>query len=214
MAGADRGDRPAPWRPTPDQLEGARQHLLPDVIATGLDVLFCGINPSLYSTAVGHHFARPGNRFWPTLHRAGFTDVQLSPFDDAELLPLGFGVTNLCPRTTARADELSPDELRDGARALRAKIARFRPRFLAVVGFTAYRAAFERPHAEAGPQPESLGDSTVWLLPNPSGLNAHHSIADLASLYGDLAQAVEAAPRRRSAPAGPPISAPVRRPRR
>jgi len=184
--------RVQPWRPTPAQVEDARDHLLPDVIAPGLDVLFCGINPGLYSTAVGHHFARPGNRFWPTLHRAGLTPTLLSPFDDGAMLDLGFGLTNIWPRTTARADELTLDELLSGARLLRTKIARLRPRFLAVVGFTAFRAAFEKPGAQAGLQPEPLGDTEVWLLPNPSGLNAHHPAATLAALFGELAQAVAA----------------------
>ena len=184
-------------RPTIAELDDARHHLLPDVLAPALDVVFCGINPGLYSTAVGHHFARPGNRFWPTLHRAGFTPGVMSPLDDATLLDLGYGLTNVCRRTTARADELTPDELRAGARLLRGKILRFQPRFLAVVGFTAFRTAFDRPGATGGRQQESIGDTTVWLLPNPSGLNAHHPVTALATMFGELAQAVAGSSRHR-----------------
>lgn len=176
----------APWRPTQDQLESARAAVLPDVVAPGLRILFCGINPGLYSTAVGHHFARPGNRFWPTLHKAGFTPRLFSPFEDRALLALGFGLTNIAPRTTATADELEPDEIRAGGRALRRKVLRLRPRFLAVVGFTAFRVAFDLPAARGGLQPEPIGSTQVWLLPNPSGLNAHHSPAALVSLFRAL----------------------------
>jgi TDG/mug DNA glycosylase family protein len=158
----------------------------PDLIVPGLDVLFCGINPGLYSAAVGHHFARPGNRFWPALFAAGFTSRLFTGFDDRALLAHGCGLTNLVKRSSARADEVTVAELRAGAKALRRKLVRYRPRFLAVVGFGAYRTAFERPRAVAGPQPEPIGDTTVWLLPNTSGLNANHLPAQLAVLFEDL----------------------------
>lgn len=158
----------------------------PDLIVRGLDVLFCGINPGLYSAAVGHHFARPGNRFWPALFAAGFTPRLFSGFDDGELLGLGCGLTNIVKRSSARADEVGADELRHGAKLLRRKLARYRPRFLAVVGLGAFRTAFERPRAVVGPQPERIADTTVWLLPNTSGLNANHLPAQLALLFEDL----------------------------
>jgi TDG/mug DNA glycosylase family protein len=175
-----------PWRPSRAQLVAARANKVPDVIAPRLGILFCGINPGLYSAAVGHHFARPGNRFWPTLYAAGFTPRQFTGFDDHELLAQGLGLTNLVARASATADELSPDELRAGATKLRHEVARYRPRFLAIVGFGAYRTAFQRPSAPGGPQPEQLGSTKLWLLPNPSGINANHSFAELARLYEQL----------------------------
>jgi double-stranded uracil-DNA glycosylase len=152
-------------------------------------VLFCGINPGLYSAATGHHFARPGNRFWPALHRAGFTERQLAPWDERELLESGCGVTNLVARGTAGADELSSDELVAGRRRLLGKVKRYAPRFVAVLGITAYRTAFDQPHAALGWQDESLGGAAVWVLPNPSGLNAHHQLNDLARLFRELRDA-------------------------
>lgn len=174
------------WRPTKEQLVAARTKRLRDVIAPDLDVLFCGINPGLYSAATGHHFARPGNRFWPTLFASGFTPRLLTGFEDRSLLGLGFGITNIAPRTTATADELTPAELVAGARSLRRKVLRYHPRFLAVVGFTAFRIAFGQPKAVSGRQPGLIGPTTVWLLPNPSGLNAHHQPAQLGELFGEL----------------------------
>ena len=159
---------------------------LPDVIAPGLRVLFCGINPGLYSTAIGHHFGRPGNRFWPVLHGAGFTDRVYSPYEDRALLARGYGITNLCPRTTARAEELTADELALGARTLAAKVRRFRPRVLAILGVGAYRAAFAQPRAPLGLQPESVGGARVFVLPNPSGLNAHYGLPALVQHFGAL----------------------------
>jgi TDG/mug DNA glycosylase family protein len=161
-----------------------------DVIAPALRVLFCGINPGLYSGAVGHHFARPGNRFWKTLHAAGFTPRVLSPWQESELLALGLGVTNLVERSTATAAELSRDELARGARRLERRVARFAPAAVAFLGLDAYRAAFDRPAARVGPQPEGMGTTRVWLLPNPSGLNASYSAARLAAAFHELAQAV------------------------
>jgi double-stranded uracil-DNA glycosylase len=159
---------------------------LPDVIAPGLDVLFCGINPSLMSAARGHHFARPGNRFWPALHLAGLTPRRLAPEEDRELLRHGLGVTNLVDRSTRTAAELRPDELRDGAAALAALVAAYRPRVLAVLGITAWRLAAGRPRAVLGVQPERIGGALTWVVPNPSGLNAHHQLPDLARAYGEL----------------------------
>jgi TDG/mug DNA glycosylase family protein len=172
---------------------------LRDVIGPELDILFCGINPSLMSAERGHHFARPGNRFWPALHRAGLTPRQLSPTEDDELLRYGLGVTNLVDRPTRTAAELSRDELRAGARALAALVEANRPQVLAVLGITAWRTAWERPKAGLGLQPERLGPTTIWVLPNPSGLNAHHQIVDLATAYREMAVAA-----RRTARAGPP----------
>jgi double-stranded uracil-DNA glycosylase len=159
---------------------------LPDVVADDLDVLFCGINPSLTSAARGHHFARPGNRFWPALHRAGLTPRLLTPEEDRELLRHGLGVTNLVDRPTRTAAELTPEELRNGAAALAELVARHRPRVLAVLGITAWRQAFGRPRAVAGRQEERLGGSETWVVPNPSGLNAHHQLPDLARIYAQL----------------------------
>jgi TDG/mug DNA glycosylase family protein len=172
-------------------LEAARRRTLHDVIAPGLGVLFCGINPGLYSAATGHHFARPGNRFWPALHAAGFTDRRLHPSEDARLVDYGCGVTNLVARTTAAAAELSAGELRAGRRALARKVARFGPRIVALVGIGAYRVAFERPRAVAGPQPNTLAGARLWVLPNTSGLNANHQAADFARAFRALRDAVE-----------------------
>jgi TDG/mug DNA glycosylase family protein len=159
---------------------------VPDLVAPGLRVLFCGINPGLYSAATRHHFARPGNRFWPALRDAGFTDRLLRPWEERRLLQVGLGVTNLVARATAAADELTPDELRNGRRRLAAKVRRYRPRCVAVLGIGAFRTAFERPRAVAGLQVERLGGSAVWVLPNPSGLNANHQRADLARAFRAL----------------------------
>jgi double-stranded uracil-DNA glycosylase len=149
------------------------------VLAAGLRVVFVGINPGLYSGAVGHHFARPGNRFWKALRGSGFTEREWSPFDDGDLVTVGLGITNLVDRTTASAAELTVDELREGRDALEEKIARYRPATVAILGITAYRTGFGRPKAELGPQDEALARSPVWVLPNPSGLNAHHQLDDL-----------------------------------
>jgi double-stranded uracil-DNA glycosylase len=179
-----------PWRPTREELGTAAGRRVPDVVSTGLDVLFCGINPGLYSGAVGHHFARPGNRFWPALAASGFTDRVLSPFEEAELLSFGLGITNLVARATASADELAPEELRRGSRALARRVGRCRPRFVAFLGLGAYRVAFGRPDAGVGPRPEPVGPARAWLLPNPSGLNAHWRPPELAEAFAALRQAV------------------------
>jgi TDG/mug DNA glycosylase family protein len=159
---------------------------VPDVIAPGLRVLFCGVNPSLYSAAVGHHFARPGNRFWPALHAAGFTDRLLSPFEDGKLLQRGYGITNIVDRATATADELSGDEIVAGAQRLARKVQRYRPAVISFLGITAYRTAFLRPAATLGPQVEEIARAAVWVLPNPSGLNAHYQLPELARLFAAL----------------------------
>jgi TDG/mug DNA glycosylase family protein len=182
--------RPASSRPTPADLRRARRRTLPDVIGPGLRVLFCGINPGLYSAAVGHNFARPGNRFWKALHASGFTDRLYSPFEDASLLDLGLGITNLCPRTTATADELTPDEIARGGRDLLDKVALYRPRLVAVLGIGAYRLAFGRTEAVVGPQPDRIGASAAWVLPNPSGLNAHYSLESLTRHFRALRESL------------------------
>lgn len=173
-------------RPSRADLLAARDKTIRDVIAPGLKVLFCGINPGLYSGATGHHFARPGNRFWPTLYKAGFTPRLLSPSEERELLEFGYGITNLVPRATATADELKPDELKAGRRRLEAKVKRYRPACVAVLGIGAYRTAFERRAAELGPQDERLMDAVLWVLPNPSGLNAHYQLPDLARRFASM----------------------------
>jgi len=188
----DVADTLRPARPTPAELAAARQLTIPDVVAPRLGVLFSGINPGLYSAATGHHFARPGNRFWPALYRSGFTPRLLRPDEQDQLLGLGLGITNIVDRATARADELTADELREGGRALLAKAARLAPRWLAVVGVTAYRTAFGEPRAAVGPQELTAGQTRLWILPNPSGLNAHWTPATLARAFAELRKAVDA----------------------
>lgn len=183
-----------PPPPSREELLAAAGRTVPDVIAPGLSVLFCGINPGLHTALTGHHFAGPGNRFWPTLHAAGFTPRRLAPGEKAELLRYGCGITNLVDRATATAAELSAAELARGGEVLEAKVRHYRPRCLAVLGITAYRGAFGRPEAEIGPQPERIGGAPVWVLPNPSGLNAHYRPADMARLFGALREAVEGSP--------------------
>jgi len=175
--------------PSRTDLLAAQGRSVPDVIAPGLRVLFCGINPGLYSGAVGHHFARPGNRFWPALHAAGFTPRLLPPFAERDLLRSGYGITNLVNRATAAADELSRKQLQAGARRLAAKVRRYRPRILAVLGLGAYRSAFGEPKTVLGRQAKKIGDTQIWVLPNPSGLNAHYQPKDLARLFRALRQA-------------------------
>jgi len=181
---------PQPWKPTKEQLLAATEKTVRDVIAPNLRVLFCGINPGLYTAAVGHHFARPGNRFWPALHAAGFTDRVLSPFDERELLKSGYGITNVVPRATVSADQLTKEEIVAGGERLRAKVLRYRPRVLAVLGLGAYRTAFSQPKATVGRQEDRIGDTILWVLPNPSGLNANYQAADLARLFRDLRESV------------------------
>ncbi len=168
------------------ELAAAAELTIPDVIGPKLTVLFSGINPGLYSAATGHHFARPGNRFWPALHQSGFTDRQLSPGEQHLLPALGLGITNIVARASAKADELTAAELRAGGQRLAGLAVRLRPQWLAILGVTAYRTAFGQPHAVIGPQAEPLGDTRVWVLPNPSGLNAHWSAAGLAEAFMQL----------------------------
>jgi TDG/mug DNA glycosylase family protein len=177
--------------PTKAELLAAGGRTLPDVIAPGLKVLFAGINPGLYTAAVGHHFARPGNRFWPTLHAAGITPCRLDPSEEQALIPLGYGITNVADRATAAAAELSPAELAEGGKKLAEKVLRYRPRVLAILGIGAYRAAFARPRAVLGLQDESIGDTRLWILPNPSGLNANYQASDLARLFRELREWVD-----------------------
>jgi TDG/mug DNA glycosylase family protein len=178
-------------RPTRDQLLAAADRTIPDLAGPGLRVLFCGINPSLYSAATGRHFARPGNRFWPALHRSGFTPRLLRPSEQDELLGHGLGITNMVARATARADELSPAELVAGGVRLTATVAHWRPQWLAVVGVTAYRAAFGRPKAGMGRQDVTVADVPVWVLPNPSGLNAHYTVDGLAAAFRALREVAQ-----------------------
>jgi TDG/mug DNA glycosylase family protein len=180
-----------PWRPTAAELRAAAGERVVDLIAPGLAVLFVGINPGLYSAAVGHHFARPGNRFWPALHASGFTPRRLSGFEERELLSLGCGITNIVARATAGADELTAGELVAGAATLKRKVVRYRPLALAFLGVGAYRTAFGVRDAKLGPQPEMMSESRVWVLPNPSGLNAHYTLPRLAEMFRTLRLAMD-----------------------
>ena len=159
---------------------------MPDIVAPHLNILFVGINPGLYSGAVGHHFARPGNRFWPALQRAGLTPRLFTPEEERELLKSGIGITNIVNRTTAAASELSKKELAAGGRRLAAKIKRLKPRVVAFLGIDAYRTAFGVRQARGGLQPVTIGTARVWVLPNPSGLNAHYQLTDIARLFRRL----------------------------
>jgi TDG/mug DNA glycosylase family protein len=172
-------------------LAAAHGRGIPDVIAPGLNVLFCGINPGLWSAATGHHFARPGNRFWPAVYRGGFTPRQLRPEEQSELLRYGCGVTNLVRRATAQAAELTPAEIAAGGRRLVTTVRRVRPAWLAVLGSGAFRTAFGDRKAVVGPQPTRIGGARVWLLPNPSGLNAHFTVDTLAAEFARLRSVVE-----------------------
>ncbi len=178
-------------RPTMAQVAAAVGRTVPDLIRPHLKVLFCGINPGLYSGATRHHFARPGNRFWPALHAAGFTQRLVSPWDEQLLLDEGLGITNLVARATATAAELSGEELRAGRRRLERKVAQYRPRWVAVVGIGAYRTAFDRSKAVMGRQQERMRGSALWVLPNPSGLNANHQLPDLTQAFRALRETIE-----------------------
>jgi TDG/mug DNA glycosylase family protein len=167
-------------------VQAAHDKTVPDLIAKNLKVLFVGINPGLYTAAIGRHFGRPGNRFWPALYAGGFTPNLLSPFDNKQLLKFGYGITNLVPRATARADELNRDELVAGVKTLETKVRKYRPRIVAIVGVSSYRIAFARPKAIMGRQEEKIADATLWVLPNPSGLNANYQPADLKRLFAEL----------------------------
>jgi TDG/mug DNA glycosylase family protein len=177
---------PTPWKPTKRQLLAAQNKLVADLAAKNLIVLFAGINPGLYTAAIGHHFGRPGNRFWPALYAGGFTPRLFSPFEQSLLLDLKLGITNIVERATARADELTNDELRAGGRRLAAKVKRLRPTVIAFVGIGPYRIVSGVKDARVGLQKDLFGGSHAWVLPNPSGLNAHYQPAALAQLFGDL----------------------------
>ena len=177
------------FKPTKADLAAAYGKKIPDVIAPDLDVLFVGIHPSLYSGATGHHFARPGNRFWPTLHAAGFTDRVLHPSENRALLDFGLGVTNLVARSTAAASELEDEELVRGARTLKRKATRYAPRWVAFLGLGMYRTVTGEKDASVGPQESTFGPSGVWVLPNPSGLNAHYQLPELADMFAELRRA-------------------------
>ena len=173
-------------RPTREECLAAYGGTVPDLVAPGLSVLLCGINPSLMSAAIGHHFGNPANRLWPALHLAGFTPRRLHPTESHELLGYGVGVTNLVARATATAAELSAAEIRAGVGPLTALAEKYEPRYVAFLGLTSYRTAFGRPKAVIGPQEETLAGSRIWLLPNPSGLNAHYQLPDLARVFAEL----------------------------
>lgn len=179
-----------------DELERFRDETVPDLLPEGLRLLFVGINPGLWTAATGAHFARPGNRFYPALVAAGIlphlptiTDDGMAREDREMLVRQGIGITNLVRRATARADELSREELRAGARALTALVAARHPPVVAVVGLTAYRQGFGRPRAVSGEQPEQLAGARLWVVPNPSGLNAHDTVDSLARAYAEPARA-------------------------
>lgn len=178
-------------RPSQADLDAAANRSIADVIAPNLRVLFVGINPSLYSAWSGHHFARPGNRFWRTLHAAGFTPRQLHPSEERQLLDYGYGVTNFVNRATATAAELSTDELIAGGARLLQTVRHYQPQAVAVLGVTAFRAAFRQPKAQTGRQPDPLSGTPVWVLPNPSGLNAHYTPQALAAVFADFRRQLE-----------------------
>jgi len=176
-------------RPTPQEIRRASDKKVPDILARGLAVLFCGINPGLYSAAVGHHFARPGNRFWRALYDSGFTRRLLAPGEGASLLTHGLGITNLVARATASAADLTKTDLIDGRRLLERKVIRYAPRWIAILGIGAYRTAFGRPRAVFGLQTERMGKAGIWVLPNPSGLNASYQPAELSRAFRALREA-------------------------
>ncbi len=179
------------FKPTKEDLRDAINRTTEDLIDYNLKVLFCGINPGIWSGATGFHFAKPGNRFWKTLHLAGFTDRILHPSEEYELLESGYGITSFVKRTTARADELTAEEYVAGGKILVKKIKKYKPQNLAVLGIGAFRTAFQKPKAKLGLQEEKIEQTNVWLLPNPSGLNAHYQLNDLAKLFSEVRQAVE-----------------------
>ena len=180
-----------PFKPSKEQLADAKGKTVPDVIAKNLRVLFCGINPGLYTAAVGHHFARPGNRFWPALYKSGFTDRLLSPFDERELLKTKVGITNVVSHATASASELANEDFVKGGRTLRRKVRRYRPRIVAILGIEAYRKAFGQPEVAVGEQEATIGEAKLWVLPNPSGLNANYQLKDFTRLFRKLRKAAE-----------------------
>jgi double-stranded uracil-DNA glycosylase len=183
-------------RPTKAELLAAADKTIQDVIDYGLKILFCGINPGLYTAAIGHHYGRPGNRFWPSLHAGGITPRLLDPSEERELLPLGYGLTNVVPRASAGEKDLSRGEIVAGGKTLQGKVRKYQPKVLAVLGLGAYRVAFERPKAVVGLQEETIGETRLWVLPNPSGLNAHYQVANLAVLFRELRDFAESLAKR------------------
>ena len=179
--------------PTRAELEQAYDAVIPDLVGTRVRVLLVGINPSLYSGWSGRHFARPGNRLWKALHEAGFTDRLLHPSETDAILEAGLGITNLVARSTARADELTSEEMRAGVEPLRQLVRRLRTPYVAFLGVTSYRVAFGRPRAQVGRQPEPFEDAVAWVLPNPSGLNAHYQQPALSAAYRELRLAAQRA---------------------
>lgn len=178
-------------KPTKMQVLAAVNKTIPDVIALNLNVLFCGINPGLYTAATGHHFARPGNRFWKALHLGGFTPYLFHPSEQDKLLDLGYGITNVVKRASLNAAALSTEEFIAGGKDLEARVREYQPKWLAVLGVGAYRKAFDKPKAKIGRQSEKIGSTNIWVLPNPSGLNAHYTPQALGELFKELHQAVE-----------------------
>jgi len=172
-----------------EQIAAARK-TVPDVIGPNLQILFCGINPGLYSAWTRHHFARPGNRFWRALFDGGLTDRLLRPEEECELLRFGYGITNMVRRATGAADELTRKELVAGARSLGRKIRKYRPRSVAILGVSAYRIAYDSPGATVGLQSKKIGNALVWVLPNPSGLNAHFTPKSLGKLFTEFREAL------------------------
>jgi double-stranded uracil-DNA glycosylase len=178
--------RQKPPKPTAEELNAAQDRTIPDLIGPKLKVLFVGINPGLYSGATGHHFARPGNRFWPALHLAGITPRRLQPWEEQELLALGYGITGMVRRATATAQELKPAEYRAGAQRLEELVRTYRPRLVCFLGLGAYRTGFGRPKAQVGLQEETIAGVPLWIVPNPSGLNAHFTLDDFGRLLGEV----------------------------
>ncbi len=181
-----------PWKPTKQQLAEALGKDVPDIIQVNLKVLFCGINPGLYSAAVGHHFGRPGNRFWPVLYKSGFTPEIYSPFEEQKLRQFGYGITNIVNRATAAASDLSKEEIRQGGSLLIKKVLKYRPKVLAVLGVGAFREAFDKNKVRIGRQDQDIETTTLWVLPNPSGLNANYQLDKLVELFKELFYMVNA----------------------
>ena len=178
------------YKPTKQELADSVNNTIHDVIDYNLKVLFCGINPGLYTAATGFHFARPGNRFWPALYKSGFTKELLKPYDQEKLLEYKYGITNFVSRTTNAAAELNRKEYELGAKILTEKVLKYKPEYLVVLGIGAYKAGFNRKQAKIGLQDHKIGDTKIWILPNPSGLNANFTPTDLARLFGELREAV------------------------
>jgi TDG/mug DNA glycosylase family protein len=175
---------------TKQQLEDGKTKTVVDVIAPGLKVLFCGINPGLYTAAVGHHFGRPGNRFWKALFLSGFTPRLFHPSEQEKLLELGLGITNIAPRSSTKASELSLTELQKGGNMLVERVKKYKPKVLAILGIDAYRKAFGKKETKLGLQLEKIGETSVWVLPNPSGLNAHYTVEGIAELFNEVREAL------------------------